>query len=177
MDKKELRAQMKRRNRALTPDGRAAASERIFARVERLPGFAGARCVALYCALGDEPATEEVLRRWQADKRLVVPRVEGERMRFYEYDPAFLRQGAFGIAEPGEDARLCDPSQIDFAVIPGVVFTAGGARIGRGRGYYDRYFSQPEVRAVKAGVCYAHQLIGELPTEPHDVFMDFVCTD
>ena len=43
--------------------------------------------------------------------------------------------------------------------------------MGRGRGYYDKYLSQPGFRGVKAGVCYAHQLVGELPVEPHDVFM------
>ena len=37
--------------------------------------------------------------------------------------------------------------------------------------------SQPGFRGVKAGVCYAHQLVGELPVEPHDVFMDYVVTN
>ena len=45
------------------------------------------------------------------------------------------------------------------------------------RGYYDKYLSQPGFRGVKAGICYAHQLVGELPVEPHDVFMDYVVTD
>lgn len=49
--------------------------------------------------------------------------------------------------------------------------------MGRGRGYYDKYLSQPEVHAVKIGVCFAHQLVGELPAEPHDVAMDYVVTD
>ena len=55
--------------------------------------------------------------------------------------------------------------------------SAAGARMGRGRGYYDKYLSQPGFRGVKAGVCYAHQLVGELPVEPHDVFMDYVVTN
>lgn len=177
MDKKALREKMKGRNRAMTPDERAAASERIFRKVETSEAFASARCVALYCALGDEPATGEVLTRWHGLKRLVVPRVEGEVMRFYDYDPAACRPGAFGIVEPGPGARLCDPSAIDLVLVPGVAFTASGARLGRGRGYYDKYFSQPGLRAVTAGVCFAHQLVAELPVEPHDVMMNCIYTD
>ena len=95
-------------------------------------------------------------------------------MRFFRYDPAAMRPGAFGIAEPGPAAEECLPQEIDLVVVPGVAFTADGARMGRGRGYYDRYLSQPALRATKVGVCYAHQLCDGLPTEPHDVAMDAV---
>ena len=95
----------------------------------------------------------------------------------FDYAPGALRAGAFGIAEPDVDAEPCEPSEIDLIVVPGTAFTQAGARMGRGRGYYDKYLSQPGFRGVKVGVCYAHQLVGELPVEPHDVFMDYVITD
>lgn len=177
MTKKELRAQMRKRNLSLLPEQRAAASERIFGRIAGLEAFAAARCVALFCALPDEPATEGALAQWRAAKRIVVPRVEGDAMRFYDYNPAALAAGAFGIAEPGDAATLCDPAQIDLVVVPGTAFTAAGARMGRGRGYYDKYLSKSGLRAVKVGVCYAHQVVAKLPVEPHDVEMDQVITD
>lgn len=178
MTKKEIRSQMKRRNGALTGTQRAAAARAVFAAAERLPAFGQARCVALFCSLADEPPTGEALRRWSATKRVVVPRVEGGDMRFYEYDPSAIRVGAFGIEEPGPAAKLCEPHQIDLMFVPGVAFTAAGERLGRGRGYYDRYLSLPGVRALRVGVCFAHQLVGELPAEPHDVRMDrVICGD
>lgn len=193
---------MKRRNRALAPDEKRAAAERIFAAVEALPEFAQARCVACFCALPDEPPTAEALRRWSGTKRVVVPRVEGDTMRFYDYRPDALMCGAFGIDEPvvAADSRaagsfgisdaevvptasreecplcaLCPPEAIDLLVAPGVAFTRGGARLGRGKGYYDRYLAQPELRAFCVGVCFAHQLVDALPVEPHDRAMDAVC--
>ena len=175
MDKKELRREMKRRNRAMTPGERAAAAGRIFRRVGELPAFGAARCVAMFCSLPDEPPTGGALAQWSREKRIVVPRVAGEEMEFFDYDPATLVAGAFGIAEPGAEAVPCDASEIDLIVVPGVAFTAAGERMGRGRGYYDRYLSQPGMHAVKVGVCFAHQLVGELPVEPHDVRMDAVC--
>ncbi len=167
---------MRRRNRGLTAEERTGASERIFSEVERLPAFARAWVVGLYCALGDEPDTGAALRRWlDAGKRVVVPCVEGDEMDFYDYDPAALRPGAFGIDEP---PRLtpCDPARIDLLVVPGVAFTAAGARLGRGRGYYDRYLARSGFRAAVVGVCYGHQLVADLPSEPHDRTVDCVVT-
>ena len=178
MTKKELRAAMRRRNLGMDAAERAEASRRIFGRAGRLEAFGAARTVGVFCSLADEPDTSEALARWSATgRRLAVPRVEGDVMRFYEYDPRTMRPGAFGIAEPGPEARLCEPRELDLVIVPGTAFTAAGARMGRGRGYYDKYLAQPEVHAVKIGVCYAHQLVGELPSEPHDVAMDCVITD
>jgi len=144
---------------SVCPDFRRPAARRFSARcpTSRRPGAA--------------------LARWSAAKRIVVPRVEGDAMRFYDYAPGELCRGAFGIAEPSVAERPCDPAEIDFIVVPGVAFTAAGARMGRGRGYYDKYLSQSGFRGVKAGVCYAHQLVVELPVELHDVFMDYVVTN
>lgn len=172
-DKKEIRAGMRRCNRALTEAERQEAAARIFDRVEQTAAFAAARVVALFCALGDEPPTGRALARWSQTKRIVVPRVAGDTMDFYDYRPEELAEGSFGIREP-QGGRPCQPGEIDLIVVPGVAFTAGGARLGRGRGYYDRYLSRPEFRAAKIGICYRHQLTEELPVEPHDVRMDEV---
>ena len=174
MNKNEVRVAMKRLNRALTAGERRAASERIFAQAAASAGFASTRCVGLFCSLPDEPDTAAALAAWSGEKRIVVPRVEGEEMQFYDYSPATMVRGAFGILEPGPEARLCRPDEIDLLFVPGVAFTRGGARLGRGRGYYDRYLSQPGVHALRIGVCYAHQLVDVLPTEPHDATMDSV---
>lgn len=177
MMKRELRARMRARNRALDPAERAAASCEIFRRVERLEAFAKARTVGVFCSLPDEPDTREALARWGSVKRVAVPRVEGASMRFFRYDPCTQHIGAFGIEEPGPEAEECLPGELDLIVVPGVAFTSRGERMGRGRGYYDRYLTQPTLRAVKIGVCFAHQLVDTLPVEPHDVPMDCVVTE
>ncbi len=177
MDKKEIRIQMRRENRAVTAEERRRLSDEIFAHVESLPAFRKARCVAVFCSLDDEPSTREALKRWHEQGiHIAVPRVEGDTMRFFDYDLAKMVAGAFGIEEPGENASLCDVRELDFIVVPGVAFTLAGDRMGRGRGYYDRYLSQAGFRATKVGICYPHQIVATLPTEEHDVRMDFVVT-
>ena len=99
MTKKELRAAMRRKNLGITPSERAAASGRIFARTELSEAFGRARTVGVFCSLADEPDTSEALARWSAaGRRLAVPRVEGDVMRFYEYDPRTMRPGALSVS-------------------------------------------------------------------------------
>ena len=166
---------MRQLNRALDSRQRLRASAAIFSAVERLPEFRAARTVAVFAALPHEPATDEVLARWASTRRVVLPRVEGDAMRFYACRPDALVFGAFGILEP-QGERPCPAGEIDLVVCPGVAFTADGRRLGRGRGYYDRYLGDPAFRGFRVGVCYAHQLVDDLPVEPHDVRMDRVIT-
>ena len=166
---------MRRLNRALDSQQRLRASAAIFSAVERLPEFRAARTVAVFAALSDEPATDEVLARWASTRRVVLPRVEGDAMRFYACRPDALVFGAFGILEP-QGERPWPAGEIDLVVCPGGAFTADGRRLGRGRGYYDRYLGDPVFRGFRVGVCYAHQLVDDLPVEPHDVRMDRVIT-
>ena len=166
---------MRQLNRALDSRQRLRASAAILSAVERLPEFRAARTVAVFAALPDEPATDEVLARWASTRRVVLPRVEGDAMRFYACRPDALVFGAFGILEP-QGERPCPAGEIDLVVCPGVAFTADGRRLGRGRGYYDRDLGDPAFRGFRVGVCYAHQLVDDLPVEPHDVRMDRVIT-
>ena len=87
-----------------------------------------------------------------------------------------LREGAFRILEPqGQDLPF--PSlRVDLVLVPGVAFDAAGHRLGRGKGYYDQFFAScPQVAAsYKLGIAFPFQIVGEIPTEPHDIQMDEV---
>lgn len=121
---------MRRLNRALDSQQRLRASAAIFSAVERLPEFRAAWTVAVFAALPDEPATDEVLARWASTRRVVLPRVEGDAMRFYACRPDALVFGAFGILEP--QGR---------AAVSGRRDRSGGLS---GRGFHGR---RPEVGA------------------------------
>ena len=65
---------------------------------------------------------------------------------------------------------------MDLVLVPGVAFDAAGHRLGRGKGYYDQFFAScPQVAAsYKLGIAFPFQIVGEIPTEPHDIQMDEV---
>ena len=167
---------MKKQNLSLSPEERAAASGRIFRRVAESGPFGTARCVAFFCALPDEPATEEALARWGSARRIVVPGSGATRCGSsitYPGTPCGgLRDRRTGR---GRNAVRTVRNRFDRRSWNGIY--ASRCPHGRGRGFYDKYLSQPGFRGVKVGVCYAHQLVGALPVEPHDVFMDYVITN
>jgi len=174
LTKSELRRVIRAEIRSLSTEERTEAARLIAAEIERDPRFEAARTVAAYMPLGDEPPLREAVERWAQSKRVVVPKIEGDDMRFYDFRAEQMASGAFGIEEP-QHAVLCSAEQIEVMVVPAVGFTRAGARMGRGRGYYDRYLGAPEATHIyKIGTCFACQLVDELPTEQHDVAMDRV---
>jgi 5-formyltetrahydrofolate cyclo-ligase len=57
-----------------------------------------------------------------------------------------------------------------------MAFDAAGHRLGRGKGYYDRFLSShfSPLSLTKIGVCFPFQRVAEVPTEDYDVCMNEV---
>ena len=175
-DKKIIRQEVRRRIKLLSAEDKLLQSRNLFAAIEATELFAKVECVALFVAMWDEVPTMEVLERWRAmGKRVVVPRVEGDVMRYYDYHPDRMTEGAYGIIEPMGDEEVL-PSAIDLMVVPARAFTPQGDRLGRGGGFYDKYMSFEDFRAVKYGVAFSCQIFDTLPVDPHDIPVDEVFT-
>ena len=85
-----------------------------------------------------------------------------------------MKKGAYGILEP-KTVRKADENNIDVILVPGLAFDRNGGRMGFGKGYYDRLLESS--KAVKIGLCYDFQILEKIPTESHDVPMNFVITE
>lgn len=139
------------------------------------PRLRAAHTVLLYSALPDEVPTQALLDDLVAQgKTVLLPRVVSNTdMELRRYtSPSDLAPGAFGIMEPTGDV-FTDYAAIDVAVIPGMAFDKDGHRLGRGRGYYDRFLSRTPY-IYKIGLCFPWQLVDRVPTDEHDVLMDCV---
>ena len=117
------------------------------------------------------------------DSLVYLPRVEdaGD-MKFVRVQDdwgAHLAPGPRGTMQPEEgygEPFAALPSNDVFVIIPGLAFDQHGRRLGRGGGYYDRFLAQQGLEnAVKIGVCWSMQLVQAVPTDLHDVRMDWVC--
>lgn len=125
-------------------------------------------------ALPDEPDLTPLLPELATTHQLYLPRViDDETMAFYRYrqgDP-LEPTGHYRIAEPQPLERVA-PSTLDLIVVPAMAYDAEGYRLGRGRGYYDRYLSS--TRAYTVGVSLGLLPIASLPRSPWDIPMDQV---
>ena len=138
------------------------------------------RVVMAFWPLPDEVDVRPLIDRLVAEGRTVVlPKVTGdETMELRRYtSQADLSEGAFHILEPvGEP--FVDYEQIDVALVPGVAFDAAGHRLGRGRGYYDRFLAEhlaPRTSHLAPrliGVCFPFQRVAVVPVDAHDVVLD-----
>lgn len=171
MDKKELRAQIKALKKQHTKEQLLEQSEIIMAKLEQHPAFVKAERVMLYSALPDEVQTQAFLEKWHLKKQIILPTVVGDDIIPVAFgkDTAFA-VGDFNIMEPQNEPYTGD---FDLIVVPGVAFDRNGNRIGRGRGYYDRFLCQ-HLDAKRIGICFDFQLVNEVPTEPLDIRMDEV---
>ena len=171
MEKKELRAHIKALKKQHTKEQLLEQSEKIMAKLERHPDFVAAHKVMLYSALPDEVQTQAFLEKWHLKKTIILPTVVGDDIIPVEYakDTAFA-VGDFNILEPQNEPYK---GGFDLIVVPGMAFDRAGNRLGRGRGYYDRFLSKhPNVKRI--GICFDFQLVDEVPAEPFDIRMDEV---
>ena len=108
-------------------------------------------------------------------KSVYLPRVLGEEeMAFYPFVSwdSLERSRSFGLYEPTLDHKAVAPEQLDLLIIPALAFDSEGYRLGRGKGYYDRYLAQTKARRI--GVSFGLLRPRHLPTEPWDLPMDRV---
>lgn len=80
---------------------------------------------------------------------------------------ADLVTGPFGVREPGPRCKAVAPKAVSLAILPGRAFTETGARLGRGKGFYDRLLATLPT-AYRLALAYDEQVVPALPAEPHD---------
>ena len=178
-EKKLVREQFRRKMRGKPPAERAADSAALCERLVRSSVWEETRTVLFFAPLADEPdiwpAFHFIL---QQGLTVALPRMDlagGGYQACAVRDPRRdLVTGHFGIREPGPDCEVHPLNLLDLVLVPGVAFDLGGRRLGRGAGYYDRLLS--DVRGTTCGIAFDEQISGELPVEPHDVFVDCILT-
>jgi 5-formyltetrahydrofolate cyclo-ligase len=149
-----------------------------------LPEYAAARTVMLYVDVRTEVRTREFLpTALTHGKQIVVPYcVERELNLFHLENMDELAVGMYKILEPRPELRCVQskqvsPEELDLVMVPGVAFDRSGARMGHGMGYYDKLLERVRLDAPLVALAFECQLFAEIPTAPHDVFMDKIVTE
>ncbi|MEI7595740.1 MAG: 5-formyltetrahydrofolate cyclo-ligase [Bacteroidota bacterium] len=173
MDKKELRKQIKLLKHDYSDLQKKQKSDLIFSKVELHDVFKSSKCILIYWALPDEVQTQQFIQKWADKKQFILPVVNGEILDFKEYSGVEnLNAGeSYGILEPkGNIFENID--NIDLVIVPGIAFDRHGNRLGRGKGFYDKFLNN--TKTYKLGICFDFQFFDEVPYEKHDIRMNEV---
>ncbi len=140
--------------------------------------FQKASMISIYVSQPFEFPTEHLFELCVShQKQVCVPVMNGREMFFQKIESfTNLVPNEKGIREPKFGLEV-SPNKIDVFFVPLTAFDRSGNRLGRGVGYYDRLFSSPNIRGVKVGVGYEFQEFFSVPTEAHDVSMDYILTE
>ena len=200
MHNQELRKEIRNRKRQFTQGQLGELSLSAISKLRKHPKVMAAHTLLLYYSLPDEVNTHEWIDELVAEgKRVLLPVVVNDKdMVIREYTGKHdLAEGSFHIMEPiGKLFPEEKYPEIEVAIIPGMSFDDDGHRLGRGKGYYDRFLAKLRGTEVdksgtevdksdtedknlgtevyKIGVCFGFQKLQEIPFESHDILMNEV---
>ncbi len=182
MDKNAIRKQMRETLRLVSPEQRHARSQAVCRQLAATPAFRAANSVMLFLSMESEVETSTLaLSAWQAGKSIIVPRVLWQERAIEPVEVTSLETESNpnlpGMRQPKKGTPV-PLSMIDLVAVPGLAFDLHGYRVGRGKGFYDRFLSQAELCGTTVALCFDEQLLTDLiPVEPHDVPVEMIITD
>ena len=178
MTKQTLRAEVIARAKNLSPTYCREADEAICRWVIQSDAYEKAGTIFCYVGTEREIDTMRLIHIIMRDgKNVAVPlcveqgimearRIEGM---------GDLVSGRYGILAPRLQCPVAAPEELDLVIVPCCTGNTRGERLGYGGGYYDRYLAKTTCPTM---LLCRHQLEREdIPTEPHDVRMDYIVTE
>jgi 5-formyltetrahydrofolate cyclo-ligase len=147
-------------------------SKAVSNKLLRTKEFKKAKTVMFYIALSGEVNTEEMISiAKKLGKIVAVPVCKRVGLSI---KPCILdghggmRKGPYGVVEPAvkRPVRIRD---LNLIIVPGLAFDKKGNRLGRGKGYYDRFLSSLPKDTPSIGLAFDFQILPSVPTVSHDV--------
>lgn len=175
--KKALRTELLGERRLLSSKDWRLRSDEIGRQLLSWKKCVKAGLVHSYCSFRNEVDTLSLIGSLLASGRGVCcPLVKNEGMLEHRRisSLADLRPSKLGIPEPAMGS-LVENLRFDLILVPGLAFDRRGFRLGYGGGYYDRFLAGAD--GIRVGLCFAFQMMDELPRGPKDQRVDFVLTE
>jgi len=171
LTKRKIRSKLLLRLKIQKEENRNQKSQQVKEKLFRTKVFKRAKTVMFYIAFDGEVDTQEMIKEaHKLGKRVVVPICHKDRT----IRPCILKEGArlkrgfYGISEP-TDKKFVSLRTIDLVLVPGVAFDKKGNRLGRGKGYYDRFLKRIPENRPTLGLAFDFQILPFVPATNLDV--------
>lgn len=181
MEKVELRRQLRNRLLSMPADEQKARSKEACQHLISTDEFQQASIVMLFLSLPHEVDTSEaILHAWQLGKTVAVPKISWQQRHMIPVQITSLETGfstsVSGLRNPTGGVPI-PFGDIDLVIAPALGFDRQGNRLGRGGSFYDRFFANKEVKAVRCGLAFAEQVLDTIPVTDSDEPVHFIVTD
>lgn len=174
--KDKLRQDIVSLKKKYSADSLQSMSDEVFSVLEITGAFQDAKNIFIYNSMGDEVSTHAFIKRWQHEKKFYLPVVSENDLVFRAYDDKLeYTVSKLGVVEPLGD-NFTDYKKVDLVIVPGVAFDRKMNRLGRGKGFYDRFLPKL-TKATKLGVCFDFQLLDNIPADKNDIKMDILVSE
>ena len=173
--KAALRKHLLEKRDATSAELREILSEKIHQNLKKISAYTNSQNIACYFPIGSEINTNDImLDILGQNKNLLLPRITNDNLQFYIVSNLEkLEKGNFEIMEPKDNCKKAE--KIDCVLIPTVGVSKSGVRLGYGHGYYDRFLSSTD--AMKISLTYSKQIVKSIPSDSHDIKIDWIITE
>jgi 5-formyltetrahydrofolate cyclo-ligase len=175
LTKQQIRSRILARLKIQKEETRERKSKQIKHRLFRTKIFQKAKVVMFYIAFDGEVNTAEMIKAAKKSGKIVaVPVCKKGRVTLRPCllnDTLGLKKGAYGICEPAVEVSV-DPKDLGLVIVPGLAFDKRGARLGRGKGCFDRFLTRIPKRVPSIGLAFDFQILPYIPAKKHDVNVD-----
>ena len=167
-EKNDMRAKLLQRRRILRKEEVEQCSHEVVEQIALLPEFQNAKVVLMYYPIQNEIDLRQLIT-YYSDKTFLLPVTHRKSLELRQWTgEEKMHHGKHGIPEPKSETYKGKP---DIILVPGVGFDKEGKRLGRGKGYYDRFLKRYS-GTPKIGVGYKFQQVKDIPHNKHDIKMD-----
>ena len=171
LTKGQIRSKILLRLKTQKEEDRTRKTKIIREKLFRTGVFKKAKRVMFYISFDGEVNTEDLIKKAQSlGKIIAVPVCT----KFRIMKPcilgasAKLKKGLYGLWEPAIK-RFIKMRYLDLVIVPGVAFDKKGNRLGRGKGYYDRFLKKLPRKTTSMGLAFDFQILPHLPTTTQDI--------
>jgi len=185
--KSNLRRELKRRLSQLTAHEIVEQSNVITCKLLTHPAYISSDRVSVYLSMDCEVQTKDAVKNiFNCGKICFIPKYNKAEMSMVKIksveDLKSLPKTKWNISQPADnDVRedALTTGGLDLIIVPGLGFTVGGKRLGRGKGYYDRCITEykkkyPYKNLKTIGLAFSQQMCDDIPTSQQDCLVDFV---
>ena len=132
-------------------------------------GFKQAKTILFYASFDGEVETFEMIKKaLNLGKKIALPKILKDKIKLL---PVFIRSlrrdlkaGVYGIKEPKDKkVNVLKIKDIDMVIVPALAFDKANHRLGRGKGYYDRFLGNIPSCIPTFGLAFDFQVVSSVP--------------